>query len=178
MNGVTKRNKNTMMIDVICDTTEQQKAKDLCQKFIDEMPHCRNLLLTGNCGTGKTMTASAIVNELEKRHKTGAIRTVTQIAMQMDKARDFSTNLQATDVLNSLINVDLLVIDEFAVQKGSTAEYLLLDQIIDGRYGEMKPTIMISNLTGQMMGELMGDRIVSRLKSDLTQIVFTGNDKR
>ena len=166
------------MIDVICNTAEEQKAKDLCQKFIDDMPHCRNLLLTGPCGTGKTMMASAIVNELDKMYQTGAIRTVTQMSMQMDKARDFSTSLQATDVLASLINVDLLVIDEFAVQKGTTAEYLLLDQVMDGRYGEMKPSIIISNLTGQMIGELMGDRIVSRLKSDLTQIVFNGKDRR
>lgn len=178
MNGITKRNQNTMMIDVICKTKEEQDTKDKCQAFIDDMPHCRNLLLTGNTGTGKTMMASAIINELDKKFYIGAIRTINQISMQMDKARDFSTSLQATDVLKSLIDVDVLVIDEVGMQKGNQTEFLLLDEIIDGRYGEMKPTILISNLNGKMVGELMGDRAVSRLKSNLTQVVFADGDKR
>jgi len=124
------------------------------------------------------LTASAIINELDKKLLTGSIRTISQISMQMDKARDFSTALQATDVLKSLISVDVLVIDEVGMQTGNQTEFLLLDEIMDGRYGEMKPTIIISNLNGKMVGDLMGDRAVSRLKSDLTQVVFTGLDKR
>ena len=145
MNGVGKRNKQVNFDSFTCKTEREKDIKRVCVEFIDNMPHCRNLLFTGNTGVGKTMMACAMINELDSRLQTGAIRTITEIAMQMDRARDFNVSNHPTDVLKSLVDVDFLVLDEMGLQKGTDNESLLIDTIIDGRYKEMKPTMIISN---------------------------------
>ena len=44
------------------------------------------------------------------------------------------------------IRPDLLILDEVGVQFGSETEKMILFEIINGRYEQLKPTIVISNL--------------------------------
>lgn len=176
-NGITKRNENVMFADVHCKTVLEEKAKQICMEYIKSMPHCRNLIFTGIPGTGKTMMASAMINELEKP-LTGAIRTLKQIARQFERARDFSVSLSESDVLNSLVSVDLLVIDEFLACNVTDMQISLLGEVVDLRYGEMKPTILISNLSGKGISDSIGGRAVSRLKQECTHIKFDWESKR
>ena len=178
MNGVSKRNQQVLFDDLQCHSEAESIAKQTCVDFVKSMPHARNMLFTGDCGTGKTMTASAMINECAKSFRTGAIRTVTQISRQFAEARDFNSSDSETKALKWLLDLDLLVIDEVGLQKGNQNEMLILDEVINGRYDEMKPTLIISNFSGAQMSELLGDRIVSRLKSDLVQIKFNWESKR
>jgi len=177
MNGVTKRNSNLTFDDYICKTKAEQDIKDICINYVDQMPHSKNMIFVGVPGAGKTMLASIMINALD-RPLTGAIRTVRQIVKAIDNSRDFAVNYTESDIINGLVDVDLLVIDEIGLQKGNDAEKMMLHDIIDGRYGEMKPTILISNLSGKGVGDSIGDRLESRLKQDLTQLKFTWGDKR
>ena len=172
MNGVSKRNQQVLFDDLQCHSEAESIAKQTCVDFVKSMPHARNMLFTGDCGTGKTMAASAMINECAKSFRTGAIRTVTQISRQFTEARDFNSSDSETKALKWLLDLDLLVIDEVGLQKGNQNEMLILDEVINGRYDEMKPTLIISNFSGAQMSELLGDRIVSRLKSDLRHGLF------
>ncbi len=60
--------------------------------------------------------------------------------------------------------MDLLIIDEVGSQFGSDTEKLFIFEIIDGRYQEMKPTILISNLDINGIKESIGERCVDRLR--------------
>lgn len=177
-NGVTKRNEDITFADIICNSPEEENAKKLCVEFVNNMPHCKNMIFTGKPGTGKTFHASAIINELALKRETGAIRTVRQIVRQFEIARNFNSPLSESGVLNSLINSDVLVIDEVGIGKANDQEKFILHDIIDGRYGEMKPTILISNLTGKEVGENIGERLISRLKQDIEQVKFKWGSKR
>ena len=178
MNGITKRNQHVTFEDIICETEQDHHNKNACVEFVANMPHCQNMFFTGLPGCGKTFHASAIINELQLKRQTGAIRTVRQIVRQFDLARDFNSSVSESGVLSSLVNVDVLVIDEIALGKGNDQEKFILHDIIDGRYGEMKPTILVSNETSKGIANNIGDRLVSRMKSDLVQLQFTGRDKR
>ena len=62
------------------------------------------------------------------------------------------------------IGFDLLVIDEVGAQFGSDTEKLFIFDIIDGRYQDMKPTILISNLDIAGIKDVIGERCVDRLR--------------
>ena len=63
-----------------------------------------------------------------------------------------------------LCSPDLLILDEVGVQFGSDAEKLILFEIINTRYQDMKPTILISNLTLVELGKYIGERVVDRMR--------------
>jgi DNA replication protein DnaC len=61
---------------------------------------------------------------------------------------------------------DALIIDEVGVQFGSDTEKMIVFDIIDGRYSNMLPTILISNLALPDVKELIGERAIDRLRED------------
>ena len=74
--------------------------------------------------------------------------------------------LREAGLIEFYSRLDLLVIDEVGVQFGSDTEKMFMFDIIDGRYQEMKPTILISNLAIEGIKKLMGERIIDRLRED------------
>ena len=56
------------------------------------------------------------------------------------------------------------MLDEVGSQFGSDTEKLFIFDIIDGRYQNMKPTILISNLDIDGIKDAIGDRCVDRLR--------------
>lgn len=59
---------------------------------------------------------------------------------------------------------DLLIIDEVGVQFGSESEKIILFEIINERYEQMKPTILISNLSEDELSRYVGERIIDRMR--------------
>jgi hypothetical protein len=64
------------------------------------------------------------------------------------------------------VEPDLLVLDEIGVQYGTETEQKILFRIIDLRYEEMKPTILISNLAIPAFTEFVGERVVDRMREN------------
>ncbi len=61
------------------------------------------------------------------------------------------------------MKLDLLVIDEIGVQSGTDNERKILFEIIDSRYLQMAPTILLSNLEQTQVIDLVGERVVDRM---------------
>ena len=57
----------------------------------------------------------------------------------------------------------LLIIDEIGVQYGTDSERNILFEVINDRYEDMLPTIMISNLPLNELAPLLGERVVDRM---------------
>lgn len=66
-------------------------------------------------------------------------------------------------MLNQFRNTDLLVLDELGVQFKTEGEQLHLFDIINGRYLDVKPTVLITNLQPSDLRGLLGDRSFDRL---------------
>jgi len=77
-------------------------------------------------------------------------------------ARDSETTEEK--LINYYTKIDLLVVDEVGSQFGSDTEKLFIFDIIDGRYQNMKPTVLISNLDIDGIKDAIGERCVDRLR--------------
>jgi DNA replication protein DnaC len=71
-----------------------------------------------------------------------------------------------------MIDFDLLILDEIGLQRGTDAERLALNQIVDQRISRFKPTGMLTNLPAgstdgsPSMNSVLGVRIMDRMRSN------------
>ena len=122
-----------------------------------------SLILCGKTGTGKTHLACAVLRALAFEHGVcGKYRTAYR-AVQEIRASYKSSDVTELQVLKEFVRPDLLVLDEVGVQFGTDAERLLLFEALNGRYEDVKPTIVVSNLEPKAIGDYLGDRVMDRL---------------
>ena len=73
---------------------------------------------------------------------------------------------------------DLLILDEIGVQIGSEHEKLLLFDVLNGRYQQCRPTILISNLSGSDLEAYLGQRVMDRYRECGAVLAFDWNSYR
>lgn len=122
-----------------------------------------SLLLCGKTGTGKTHLACSILRCLAHKHGIIGVYDTTYRAIQRVRATYSGDDESEQGAIVSYTLPDLLVLDEIGVQYGTDSERLILFSILNGRYEEMRPSILISNLTVPEIREYLGDRILDRL---------------
>ncbi|WP_406038645.1 hypothetical protein [Succinimonas sp.] len=116
------------------------------------------LWLFGNFGVGKSMLAGAIAHKLMQEYLVQVeFRQWYTIYTRMQMLRD--NEKEYCNYLEMLQTVDLLVIDEIAVDntKLSEAQMRDLGMILRSRKNNGKNTIIISNATPDVMPRLVGD---------------------
>lgn len=150
---------------------EQRRALKFCRHYVATFDQIREvgrcMVLIGKPGTGKTHLGVAMANELlHKTSRTAVYRTVGAVLQAIKASFDRKSELSESDILSSLINPDLLVLDEIGVSKEQPSDFELttLFAIINGRYEREAPTVIISNLGAGELGRAMGDRCVDRLR--------------
>lgn len=164
------------------------RCRDFAERFPEHYEAGRSLLLVGNVGTGKTHLGSAIVQHVIREH--GAQAVITSAAQIIRVAKGaMARNAQYTerDVIEELVGFDLLVIDEVGAQGGTEYERGLLHEVIDQRYQQVLPTVLISNLPADtaaaQAGELtlqdfIGERALDRLRQGGRAVRFTWGSAR
>lgn len=161
--GISKRNLYKTFDDYICQNEGQQRAKNSCLTFVESFPSDKSLLMLGSVGTGKTLLASAMIERLIDKNKCTMVKVIDIVRGFKNTWRKDSEHTEG-DVAEYYIGLDLLIIDEVGTQFGSDMEKLFIFEIIDGRYQEMKPTILISNLDVEGVKEVIGERCLDRLR--------------
>lgn len=150
------------------DTEGQAVALTECRDYVHGFERNwelgRSMMLLGDVGTGKTHLGCAIAQQVIRSYGasaryTMAIEIIRDIKMTFDKKSEQTER----DVYASLLAPDLLVIDEVGVQHGSDFERQVLFEVIDSRYRQLMPTIVISNLGLAGLRKCLGDRAVDRL---------------
>lgn len=149
----------------------QRKALRFCQHYVqifDEILKTgRCMVLIGKPGTGKTHLGAGMANELlHNTSRTAVYRTVGAILQAIRSTYDKHSERSEAEILSSLIDPDLLVLDEVGVSKEQPSDFELttLFAIINGRYEQERPTVVISNLEASQLPAAMGDRCVDRLR--------------
>jgi len=161
--GISKRNLYKTFDDYICTNEGQEKAKADCVRYVENFPTDKSMIMVGGVGTGKTLLASAILDALVDKYDCGIIKTI-DLVRRLKATWNRDSKDTEEDVLNRFIDSDLLIIDEVGSQFGSDTEKLFIFDIIDGRYQDMKPTILISNLDIDGIKDAIGERCVDRLR--------------
>ena len=161
--GISKRNLHKTFDDYICTNEGQSKAKNDCMRYFTDFPSDKSMIMVGGVGTGKTLLASAGIESIIDKHKCEIIKTI-DVVRELKASWSKDNENTEEGLIKYYVGLDLLVLDEVGSQFGSDTEKLFIFDIIDGRYQDMKPTILISNLDINGIKESIGERCVDRLR--------------
>lgn len=150
------------------ENEKQEKFLKACGEYAANFPQHRAtgacMIFCGLTGTGKTHLACAIASTVMKEHGMGAVYVTISRAIRQVKDTYGKRDVREQDVINGFAVPDLLILDEVGVQHGSDTERNILFEIINERYEQMKPTILISNLSVEDLRQFTGDRVLDRMK--------------
>lgn len=138
-------------------------AKKYAENFKERLEQGGGLVLHGTCGTGKTHLVTAIARHVQE-NKLGSVLMCKVYEMTGEvKSTWGDSGIKESDVLKRYMSPDLLIIDEIGVQFDTEAEKQILFRIINRRYEDMKPTIIVSNLLEDELKSCLGERVIDRM---------------
>ena len=161
----------------------QKLVLAICRGFASEWPDNlaagTSLVFTGGPGTGKTHLAAAIANSVIVRHLSSvAFGTVATFLRRIKSTYAKDSQSSEQRAIDELLRPELLVFDEVGVQVGSEHERLLMFEILNGRYQELRPTILISNLNTDALESLLGQRVMDRYRECGSVLAFDWQSHR
>lgn len=182
--GIDRKYRWHFINEFNCSTEKERGAKNAAFDLITRYPDVsKGLFLWGNPGTGKTFLSTIILTELIARKAVkgkfikisrsffGRIRNTFS-----DKSEDFGMGYK---IEQELAECELLVIDDFGVQRDSAWEQETLYNLIDARYEAERLTIITSNTNPEKsLKELSEGRILSRIREMTNIIELSGADRR
>lgn len=148
----------------------------ICKEFASKFPEGKNLLFIGGCGLGKTHLSLAIAAELAAKGYSviyGSAQNLLQKAVR--DGMDWSSDGSFTD---SLLECELLVLDDLGTEFSTTLSNSMLYNIIDTRLQRGLSTIINTNVEYEELEKRYDPRIASRLIGNYTARYFLGNDIR
>lgn len=159
-------------------TAEQDKHIRLCQKYAEKFVKIgtapQGLLLHGSVGTGKTFASACIANYLMDNGKTVLVMNLGLYLIKLKKEWDEAES----NVLEYVKQCDLLVIDDFGVEKISEFVIDKTFALIDTRYRAEKPLIITTNLSLEDIEDKFGSRVADRLQEMCYPLRVDGQSKR
>lgn len=139
-------------------------AKEMVNRYILHYEKLRNkgmglYIYSGTKGSGKTMLACCLLNEITKRYK-GVVKFVNILDFLEMTKKGFSGD---DEDVNNIRHAGLLVVDDIGVQM--TKEWIdtVLYSLVNDRYVNRLPTIYTSNIPVNRLK--MDDRITDRIES-------------
>lgn len=131
--------------------------------FIVAEPRWAALILMGDVGTGKTQLAcefaESYINRLAR-----SVRYVTAKGMIAEIQASYGREGKSEEgEIERFVQYDLLILDEIDAIPSKDNAALLLTEIINRRYGNNKPMIVITNQPLDGLAKFVGDRVLDRL---------------
>jgi DNA replication protein DnaC len=147
------------------------------------------IAMVGNRGPGKTQMAAEIARGgdwkgdkathtrgenvlITHRTKTALYMRAMDVFLELRHASKNHVKSSEKEVLERLAAVGLLVIDEFQERSESEWENRIVKNLIDKRYANSRPTIIIANLTRKELFATLGESVIDRATENGKSIEF------
>ncbi|MCB6184267.1 ATP-binding protein [Leeia sp. TBRC 13508] len=142
-------------------------AKRYAETFLDDAYVTgRSAIFSGAVGTGKTHLAAAIGMALLSANRTVLYTSVLRMTRLFKQTWERGSQSSGADVVSMFASCDLLILDEVGVQFGSETERNILFDVLNERYENRRPFILLSNLDRKGIQECIGYRVYDRIKED------------
>lgn len=153
-------------------------ASNLAKRIVEDPRGGWSLILCGNVGTGKTHLACALAIAVIEAGGDARYETVLTAMRSIKATYSKKSDLDEQEAIDTLVNYDLLILDEVGVQTGTEYEKTLLFEVINERYQYRKSTILISNLTREALTDYLGERTVDRFRETGGVVPFGWESQR
>lgn len=164
---LSKRRENMRLGNYQANTDKQRYILDRCRKYVDnfgrvfELGSC--LVFVGNPGTGKTHLATGIAYDVMKAGFSVTYQRLYDLMIRIKSTYVKNAPENEATIIKSLSEYDLLVVDEVGLKGLTETEVALTYQLIDKRYENVKPTLLVSNLSQDDLEKSVGTRTIDRL---------------
>ena len=179
--GIPMRFRDRTFENFIADTDGKREALKIASAFADEFDrHLQvgtTVVFSGKPGTGKSHLAIAAAMTVMQSGTALYVNALDMIRMVRDTWRRDSEMTESA-VLHELSTVSLLVIDEIGVQYGTDGEQVILFDVINRRYRDLMPTILLTNLGKADMKKFLGERSFDRLREGGIWVAFDWESHR
>lgn len=163
-------------------TTDDQRAVlrtvQLFRDFILGNQSWAALIMVGITGTGKTLLACQLAQSLIRK-ASRSVRYITAKGMIGEIQASYSDDSKTEEgEIMRFAQYDVLILDELDALPAKENAALLLTEIINRRYNENKPVIVISNQPFDNLAKFVGERVHSRLHENSFSCAFGWADFR
>ena len=148
-------------------------CKHYVNDFSDKSP---SLFFIGKTGLGKTFLSSAIAKDLLQKGYNVAFDSIQNFLRAIEN--EHFGRVVNTDTLQTLIDADLVILDDLGSEFSSPFYSTALYNVINSRLNKELPTIISSNLSLSELQNKYDDRIISRITGMYAIINFIGKDIR
>lgn len=156
------------------ETPQQMRALTVARSYAEDFAtHAERgegLVFSGLPGTGKSHLAAAILQHLLPR----SVAYVTCMGL-IRSVRDTwrrDSDVSEREVLRQMGDLELLVIDEVGVQYGTDGEQTILFEVMDRRYRDVRPTVLLTNQGVDGFKTFVGERVFDRLTESSKWVKF------
>lgn len=185
---LSKKQRQYLALRIDEDGTDREEFRRLqlieqnIEQFVESGAHL--YLHSTTSGTGKTSWTLRFIQAWVERiwHKSDLTCRVlfVNVPRYLLAIKDSisNTNEYADHIKKNILNADLVVFDEIGTKSASPFEYEHLLSIIETRIQNDKSNMYTSNLNGEELRRVLGDRLYSRIVNLSTDIELHGRDKR
>ena len=155
------------------------KIYDYCLSYAKNFSeNSKGILMKGNTGLGKTHLSLAIANELIQKGFSVVYVSAPDILTKLEKEHFSYGYSNEQDVLQSLIECDLLILDDLGTEFSTPYTSAAVYNLFNTRVNMNKPMIINTNLNPKELEQTYSQRFNSRVMSSCAVLDFIGSDIR
>ena len=152
-------------------------ATDYANNFKQHLEDGTGLIFGGLPGTGKSHLAIGILQAILPEY-VGLYVTCAGVIRAVRSTWGGKSDRTESEIMRTLTDVPLLVLDEVGVQMGTDNEQNIIFGVLDARYRDMRPTIILTNQNTDGLTKYLGERSYDRLRETSKWVQFNWKSYR